>query len=70
MTHKNELESIDETVLAQTANQLRDALGLCGSTSLGMDWSLRHGLEVEKLPEDDGREAVDFPSFIVVHGAG
>ncbi|KAL6983423.1 hypothetical protein U1Q18_016809 [Sarracenia purpurea var. burkii] len=74
ITHKNELEVINEENLEIISQQLRQAMMVSASSSgkvLGMDWSKRPGF-AETSCVDDFRDqpALDFNHFIVVHGAG
>ncbi|XP_020274473.1 uncharacterized protein LOC109849095 isoform X1 [Asparagus officinalis] len=75
ITHKNELESINEESLGTVCSQLRRAMVSPESSSpakvVGMDWSRRGGDPiVSDVDELRGSDLGLDNSFIVVHGAG
>lgn len=78
VTHKHEIESIDEESLRVVSSQLREAIVVAQGSSgrvLGMDWSRRDGdpaPDAIAFTEEEIGECQDSACnpFIVVHGAG
>ncbi|KAL9273150.1 Isopentenyl phosphate kinase-like protein [Drosera capensis] len=70
VTCKNDFERIDEENLRAIAVQLRRAMVL--GEGVGMDWSRREGVEVDRFIDADemGDRGVECREFVAVHGAG
>ncbi len=74
ITQKTELETINESILAITALQLREAMGM-RSPFVKMDWSRGNSsaedVNMQILSLAAVERHLDFPNaFVVVHGAG
>lgn len=70
ITRKEELETINEPVLAATTLHLKEAMGMPFAT-VPMDWSRRDGFGVADLIPICSGQSLKFPNaFILVHGAG
>ncbi|KAG0631410.1 hypothetical protein M758_1G251000 [Ceratodon purpureus] len=70
ITRKEELETVNEPVLAATTLHVREAMGM-PHTCPPLDWSRRNGSLVADLFPSSVGQHLDFPNaFIVVHGAG
>lgn len=77
ITCKNDFEKINEDNLVTVSSQLREAMMISASSSSGpvldMDWSKRPGISESLNRVDDDlkeRQALDYNSFVVIHGAG
>ncbi len=71
ITRKEELETVNEPVLAATTLHLKEAMGLPFAT-VSMDWSRKEegGVIADLVPNCSGQN-LEFPNaFIIVHGAG
>ncbi|KAG0580741.1 hypothetical protein KC19_4G195600 [Ceratodon purpureus] len=70
ITRKEELETVNEPVLAATTLHLKEAMGM-PYTSLPMDWSRKDGSSVADLVPNCSGQNLDIPNaFVIVHGAG